>query len=304
MFTITVLGSGSSGNCALISTDQCHLLVDAGLSARQTVAKLDGLGIKPEQLDGILLTHEHCDHASGLEVLCRRREEIPIYCNKLTADALRHCGTLLKHRNWQFFTTGKDFEIKDIAVQTFSVPHDAVEPVGFMFHHERAALGFLTDLGYATKLVHERIRAATTLLIETNHDNNLLSADTKRPWSVKQRITSRHGHLSNEAAAGVIAQLLSAGNKLRRAVLGHLSSDCNSPELAVATIREKGAFSRPELEVFCASRKEVSARMVIEPTPPEPEVKPARVKEEAPAADPFQQMDLFGARPVESRFSV
>lgn len=294
MFTITVLGSGSSGNCALISTDHCQLLVDAGLSARQTVAKLAQLGVKPEELDGILLTHEHCDHASGLEVLCRRRDQLPIFCNKLTAEALRHGGCLREHRNWQYFTTGKDFEVKDIAVQTFSVPHDAVEPVGFMFHHEKAALGFLTDLGYATKLVHERIRAATTLLIETNHDNALLSADTKRPWSVKQRITSRHGHLSNEAAAGVIAQLLSAGGKLRRAVLGHLSSDCNSPDLAIATIREKGSFTRPELEVFCASRKDISACMVIEPAPPEPEVNPARVKEE-PAADPFQQLDFFGA---------
>ena len=294
MFSITVLGSGSSGNCALISTDRCRLLVDAGLSARQTVSKLDQLGVKPEELDGILLTHEHCDHASGLEVLCRRREQLPIFCNKVTAEALRHGGTLREHRNWQYFTTGKDFEIADIAVQTFSVPHDAVEPVGFMFHHERAALGFLTDLGYATKLVHERIKSATTLLIETNHDNALLSADTKRPWSVKQRITSRHGHLSNEAAAEVIAHLLAGGGKLRRAVLGHLSSDCNSPDLAIATVREKGAFSRPDLEVFCASRKDISARMVIEPSPPEPAAKPTRVKEE-PAADPFQQMDLFGA---------
>ena len=297
MFSITILGSGSSGNCALISTDRCRLLVDAGLSARQTVSKLDQLGVKPEELDGILLTHEHCDHASGLEVLCRRRDQLPIFCNKVTAEALRHGGTLREHRNWQYFTTGKDFEIADIAVQTFSVPHDAVEPVGFMFHHERAALGFLTDLGYATKLVHERIRAATTLLIETNHDNALLSADAKRPWSVKQRITSRHGHLSNEAAAEVIAHLLAGGGKLRRAVLGHLSSDCNSPDLAIASVRAKGAFSRPELEVFCASRKDISARMIIEPAPPVPAAKPARVKEE-PAADPFQQMDLFGAAVV------
>ncbi len=294
MFTITVLGSGSSGNCALISTDQCRLLIDAGLSARQTASKLAQLGVKPEELDGILLTHEHCDHASGLEVLCRRRDQVPIFCNKVTAEALRHSGTLREHRNWQYFTSGKDFEIKDIAVQTFSVPHDAVEPVGFMFHHQKAALGFLTDLGHATKLVHERVRAATTLLIETNHDNALLSADTKRPWSVKQRITSRHGHLSNEAAASVIAQLLAAGGKLRRAVLGHLSSDCNSPALALATVREKGTFSCPDLEVFCASRKDISARMVIEPAAPAPEAKPARVKED-PAADPFQQMDFFGA---------
>ena len=241
MFTLTVLGSGSAGNCALLTTDRCRLLVDAGLSAKQIVTRLAQVGIAPELLDGILLTHEHCDHASGLEVLCRKRAGLPIYCNPLTAETLRREGSCLgKHPNWHLFTTGHDFEIKDVAVQTFAVPHDAVDPVGFMFHHGAAALGYLTDLGFATKLVHERVRHATTLLIETNHDTKLLNADTKRPWSVKQRITSRHGHLSNEAAADVVALLLAKGAKLRRAVLGHLSRDCNHPDLAVSTVaREK-----------------------------------------------------------------
>jgi phosphoribosyl 1,2-cyclic phosphodiesterase len=110
----------------------------------------------------------------------------------------------------------------------FTVPHDAVDPAGFVLHHQRGALGFLTDLGFVTKLVHERVRTVHTLVIETNHDEKLLQNDVKRPWAVKQRIMSRHGHLSNAAAGAVIADLLSAN--LRRSVLGHLSRDCNRPE--------------------------------------------------------------------------
>src|SRR5258707_216116 len=106
MFSITVLGSGSSGNSALLTTEACHLLVDAGLSARQTTAKLALHGLKPEDLDGILLTHEHGDHVGGLEVLLRKREHIPVYCNKLTAETLQHGGALRDHRNWRFFQTG------------------------------------------------------------------------------------------------------------------------------------------------------------------------------------------------------
>ena len=296
MFTLTVLGSGSAGNCALIATDRCRVLVDAGLSARQMVTRLEQIGVGPEQLDGILLTHEHGDHCSGLEVLCRRFTALPIYCNALTADALRHGGCLREHRNWRLFPTGSDFEICDLAVQTFPVPHDATDPVGFMFHHGSAALGLLTDLGFATKLVHERVRAATTLLIETNHDSALLSACTKRPWSVKQRIMSRHGHLSNEAAAGVIGQVLQGGGHFRRAVLGHLSRDCNRPELALQAMRGAAGGAASGLEIFCAAQGEISARLVIEAVPrpaPEPAPESSRVAEAAPALN--LQMDWFGA---------
>ena len=304
MFTLTVLGSGSAGNSALLTTGNCRLLVDAGLSARQTVARLAQVGVAPEQLDGVLLTHEHGDHACGLDVLCRKFKELPIYCNALTAEVLRHDGGCLsKHGNWHLFKTGNDFAIKDIDVQTFPVPHDAVDPVGYMFHHGLAALGYLTDLGFATKLVHERVRAATTLLIETNHDSALLSADTKRPWSVKQRIMSRHGHLSNEAAAAVVAQMLAGGAKLRRAVLGHLSRDCNRPDLAIHAVRTQGGEGAVTLEIIAAAQAEVSARLLVEERVPEPvaiEPEPAPVRvAESPASRDKQrdtsQMDLFAA---------
>src|SRR5918997_2549137 len=125
MFSLTMLGSGSAGNAALIATEHCRLLVDGGLSARQLIVRLALCGVLPEQLDGVLLTHEHGDHVCGLEVLCRKFH-VPIYCNALTAEDIR-CGQLGMHRNCRLFRTGADFSICDITVQTFTVPHDAVE---------------------------------------------------------------------------------------------------------------------------------------------------------------------------------
>lgn len=260
MFSLTMLGSGSSGNAALIATDHCRLLVDGGLSARQLVVRLELCGVRPEQLDGVLLTHEHGDHVCGLEVLCRKYQ-IPIYCNALTAEAIR-CGSLGGHRNWRIFRTGAEFSICDITVLTFPVPHDAVEPVGFAFHAGRCGLGFITDLGYATKMLVERLREVHTLVIETNHDEKMLQACQFRPWPVKQRIMSRHGHLSNAAAATVVEQLLPG--KIERVVLGHLSRDCNSPELAKGAMQALLAKAgRGAIEVICADQRDISSRLHI-----------------------------------------
>src|SRR5450432_2878452 len=263
MFSLTMLGSGSAGNSALVATDHCRLLVDGGLSARQLVLRLALCGFTPNDIDGVLLTHEHGDHVCGLEVLCRKFE-LPIYCNALTAEAIRYPASagLGAHRNWRIFRTGSSFSICDITIENFSVPHDAVEPVGFVFHGGASALGYITDLGYATRLTIERLREVQTLVIETNHDEKLLQNDPHRPWPVKQRIQSRHGHLSNTAAATVIEQLLSG--KLERVVLGHLSRDCNTPELAAGAIRamlvQRG---RSEVEVHCAGQTEISVRFRI-----------------------------------------
>lgn len=260
MFSLTMLGSGSAGNSALIATDHCRLLVDGGLSARQLVLRLELCGVKPNELDGVLLTHEHGDHVCGLEVLCRKFR-IPIFCNALTAEAIRY-GSLGEHRNWRIFRTGAPFTICDITVESFSVPHDAVEPVGYTFHAGASALGYITDLGHATRLTIERLRQVQTLVIETNHDEKLLQNDPHRPWPVKQRIQSRHGHLSNAAAAAVVAQLLPG--KIGRVVLGHLSRDCNSPELAAGTVRaELEKCGRSDIEIFCAAQGEISPRFAI-----------------------------------------
>ncbi len=257
---LTLLGSGSSGNCALVETGTTRLLLDGGLSARQLALRLALCGVNPIEIDGILLTHEHLDHAGALHVWCKQFAT-PIYCNRLTAEVLQTQRPELR-KEWRYFLTGSAFTIGDISVEPFPVPHDAVEPVGFVLHDGNAALGFLTDLGVATKLVQERIRGAHTLVIETNHDEKLLQNDTRRPWSVKQRIMSRHGHLSNAAAAAVLAEC--AGGNLRRAVLGHLSRDCNSPELAVGAVRARlEECGAGEVEVVCATQREITARFAV-----------------------------------------
>jgi phosphoribosyl 1,2-cyclic phosphodiesterase len=259
MLAVRILGSGSAGNCALVETPGCRLLVDGGLSARQMCARLEAAGVEPGAIDAILVTHEHHDHASGLDVFCRRFQT-PVYCNAPTSEAIR--GSCRKE--FRLFLTGSDFVVGDITVQTFPVPHDAADPVGFILHHGGAALGFCTDLGFATKLVHERLRVADTVVIETNHDEKLLQEDSRRPWPVKQRIMSRHGHLSNIAAAEVLAGLL--GQRLRRAILGHLSRDCNTPALALGAVQSRLAadgVTAADVEVFCASQREVSARFCV-----------------------------------------
>ena len=230
--------------------------------------RLAQCGVTPGQLDGILLTHEHGDHVCGLEVLCRKFD-VPIYCNALTAEAIRCDGLFEEHRNWRIFRTGAEFSICDVIVQTFPVPHDAVDPLGFAFHSGSGGLGFITDLGYATKMIVERLRQVQTLVIETNHDEKLLQNDPHRPWPVKQRIQSRHGHLSNVAAANVIEELLLG--KIERVVLGHLSRDCNTPDLACSTIRASLAkCGKVDLDIYCANQSEISPRFRIGETAPGP----------------------------------
>src|SRR5205823_10219231 len=178
--------------------------------------------------------HEHSDHVQGLTTLCAKLQ-IPIFCNHLTQEAVE---TQLQARfDCRIFTTGATFEVGDVVVDTFSVPHDAYDPVGFLVRTSAGNIGFLTDLGHATNLVIERVRIANVLLLETNHDLKLLQADTKRPWSIKQRILSRHGHLSNDAAAGLVERIVSA--ELRHLYLGHLSRDCNQPERAIDAVRAR-----------------------------------------------------------------
>jgi len=227
----TILGSGSGGNCAYLETDSTRLLIDAGFSARQIRLRLAAIGRSPETLQGILITHEHGDHIHGLAVLCAQLH-IPIYCNRLTKDAIEEA--LEARFDCRIFQTGAAFDLGDVHVETFAVPHDAQDPVGFLLRTRGANVGFLTDLGHATRLVLERVRPANVLVLETNHDMRLLQDDTRRPWSVKQRILSRHGHLSNDAAAEVAQEVVHAD--LRHVYLGHLSRDCNRPELALRTV--------------------------------------------------------------------
>jgi len=248
----TILGSGSSGNCAYVETENCRVLVDAGFSPRQIRARLASIGRAPENLTAILITHEHSDHIAGLLGIADKFQ-IPVYCNRDTQDAtiwtfknkwskktnlaLETADTFKSKINWQLFTTGASFEIADILVETFSIPHDAQDPVGFLLRTASGNIGFATDLGHTTKLVLDRIRAANVLVLESNHDVKMLQDCPRRAWPLKQRILGRHGHLSNVAAAEAAAQIMSA--ELKYLYLAHLSRECNKPELAQHVMAEQ-----------------------------------------------------------------
>ena len=210
-------------------------MIDAGFSGRQIRERLATLGRVAEGLSGILITHEHGDHICGLGPLCGKTG-IPVYTNRLTQEAIQRQFPETRF-NFRRFETGNQFCLGSVGVQTFAIPHDAVDPVGFLLQTSSGNIGFLTDLGHVTKLIFERVRTANLLVLEANHDLALLQADTRRPWSTKQRILSRHGHLSNTAAAEAAAQL--AHPRLERVYLGHLSRDCNKPELAHREVSRK-----------------------------------------------------------------
>jgi phosphoribosyl 1,2-cyclic phosphodiesterase len=231
---LTILGSGSAGNCAYVETDETRILIDAGFSARQIRQRLASIGRAPENLSGILVTHEHSDHVHGIAILGEKLR-IPIYCNRPTQEAL--VSQLDARLEWRLFNTGASFEVGDILVETFAIPHDAQDPVGFLLRTAAGNIGFLTDLGHVTRLVVERVRTANVLVLEANHDVKLLQDCLRRPWSLKQRILGRHGHLSNDGAADAAEQVMSAG--LRQLYLGHLSRECNRPELAHNVVNER-----------------------------------------------------------------
>jgi phosphoribosyl 1,2-cyclic phosphodiesterase len=256
MVHLTVLGSGSSGNCAVVSTGETTLLLDAGLSAKQICARLETVGLSAEQLDGILLTHEHQDHTRGLEVFCKTRS-IPLLCTALTRETLVKDIPFRCAPAWKVMQTGCRFEFRDLKIECFPVPHDAVDPVGYLIADADARLGFLSDVGHITNLIRDRLAGVNSLFVEANYDAKLLDADTKRPWAIKQRISSRHGHLSNQQTAELIDEL--AHPALHHIVLGHLSDDCNDPALAVRHMREvldRKGFTQTQVQ--CAGRREVT----------------------------------------------
>jgi phosphoribosyl 1,2-cyclic phosphodiesterase len=230
----TILGSGSGGNCAYLETAEARILVDAGFSPRQIRKRLESIGRVPEKLNAILVTHEHSDHVQGLAGIAAKLK-IPIYCNRDTQEAFEfQLETKFECRR---FETGASFEIGDLLVDSFAIPHDAQDPVGFLIRTPAGNIGFVTDLGHATKLVLERVKPANVLVLESNHDVKMLQDCPRRSWSLKQRILGRHGHLSNEAAAEAAAHIMSGD--LKHLYLAHLSRECNRPELAHYVMAEQ-----------------------------------------------------------------
>lgn len=231
MIQMAVLGSGSDGNATLVQCGETLILVDAGLSAKQVVLRMKQLGVSPEELDGILITHEHSDHARGVDVLLRKLE-VPVYANAFTREALEY--KMKSPIRWKVFRSGQDFTLGELSVRSFCIPHDAAEPVGFVLNGQGTQLGMVSDVGHVTHLMREHLSGSDAIYIEANYDEDLLERDTKRPWSTKQRIASRHGHLSNLQTAEFLQEI--ACEKLNTVMLCHLSSDCNCPDIASRTV--------------------------------------------------------------------
>ncbi len=207
--------------------------MDAGLSRKETLARLAAIGEDPAQLDAVLVTHEHSDHVCGLGPLVRKSERpLPVYATKLTAPALA----------WEdfepvieTFQAGTGFAIGDIAVRSFTIPHDAVDPVGFCFEAGGVRVGLVTDLGYMPDSIRVHLRGCHFLLLEANHDLDMLKVGPY-PWSVKQRVMGRKGHLSNDVACDYIRDNLD--RETGTLVLGHLSEQNNHPEIVRLVARQ------------------------------------------------------------------
>ena len=250
-----ILGSSSGGNCALLQTGQTKVLIDVGFSAKRIGCLLEAVGESIDAIDAVFLTHEHSDHAQGIRGLAKRAD-LPVFANRDTADAVQAKAT--KPVNWKVFQTGTDFTFRDLKVRSFALPHDAYDPVGFIFNwggevdHSNIgnlftpprSLAWVTDLGYVPEHVKEHIRHVQTLVIEANYDEGLLERDEQRPWSIKQRIRGRHGHLSNNAAFDLVAEL-SQKSLLEKVYLAHLSKDCNNAHL----VRDKFASLSSSLSI-------------------------------------------------------
>jgi phosphoribosyl 1,2-cyclic phosphodiesterase len=248
--TVSVLGSGSRGNCALVSSTSTRILVDAGLSGRETFKRLRGLGERTEDISAILITHEHSDHVAGLERLAIKLN-VPVYLTEGTQHAWdRACrdglpggvrkdskdaGKLPNLPKSEHFFAGRSFRIGDIEISPFTIPHDAADPVGFTFRAEGIKIGFATDLGYMPVSVRNHLRGSTVLLIESNHDVERLRFGPY-PWSVKQRVMSRVGHLSNEALAEFFTN--DYDGVAEYVILAHLSEQNNHPEIARASAEQ------------------------------------------------------------------
>lgn len=247
-----VLGSGSSGNTAILRCEETIVMIDAGLGPRKTFARLDAAGIPLDSIGAILLTHEHGDHVGGLPALLRQIQ-CPVYATRLTAEEVRGQDPRNANADWQIFSSGSTFGIGQLEVTAFSVPHDAADPVGFTIRGTGASVAILTDLGHVNHSVVHHATGVNCLFVEANHDEDLLHRDTRRPFSIKQRIRSPHGHLSNNSAADLAAR--AATPALRSVILGHLSRDCNEPDLAVSVMRSAlQAFDG--VEVLAATENE------------------------------------------------
>ena len=231
MYGFCPLASGSKGNCLYFGSKNAKVLIDAGLSGKQIRMRLQQINVALEEIDAVMITHEHMDHIEGLKVLSKMN--IPVIANAGTARGI-YASLRVKPR-FKIFTTNETFEFKDLTVHPFSIQHDTLDPVGYTIRFDCQKMGICTDLGFASSLVVSNLEGCDYLYLEANHDVNMLHASS-RPEANKQRILGRQGHLANEASAGLLSAVSHAG--LKRVYLAHLSEECNHPDRALSVVRQ------------------------------------------------------------------
>lgn len=247
MLELCTLFSSSSGNCVYVSDGETRLLVDCGVSGKRIESGLKGIGVKPEEIHGVLLTHEHSDHITSVGIL-HRRYGWNIYANNLTWKAAESVVGKIDSSCLHFFCN--PFQIGGIEVSPFSIPHDAADPVGYRFSKGDSCVTVATDLGIITPEVEENLKGSDVVLLEANHDEEMLKMGPY-PYSLKRRILHHLGHLSNENAGKLCVRLAKSGTK--EILLGHLSKQNNIPELAYQTVvsylQEHAMLGQVKIEV-------------------------------------------------------
>lgn len=227
-----VLGSGSKGNATYVEAGGVGLLIDAGFSGVEIERRLSSLGLGVEVLAAILVTHEHGDHIRGVQALARRYK-LPVLTNRATMAAAGN--SLAKIDDWQEISAGQDYDFRGLRIHPFSVSHDASDTMGFVISHGGRVLGYCTDTGIISRLMHHRLSGCHGLILECNHDLEMLK-NGGYPPQLQQRIRSKEGHLTNSDAARFLIELIHDG--LEHVVLAHISESNNTHELAMATVQE------------------------------------------------------------------
>jgi phosphoribosyl 1,2-cyclic phosphodiesterase len=246
---ICVLGSGSRGNSTLVATERTRLLIDAGFSKKETFERLEAVGERPDGFDALVISHEHSDHVRGLRGIAAHLK-VPVYITGATRASIAWAPEL---KRVEAFSAGAKFSVGDVEITPFSVPHDARDPVAFTLQTQGLKIGIVTDLGYVPEMVRHHLRGCHCLIFESNHDLEMLRVGPY-PWPIKQRVMSRHGHLSNNATA----EFLTADYDGAAAVLvlAHLSEQNNHPEIArlsALEALERRSNGRPELHLASQS---------------------------------------------------
>lgn len=234
MFNFYSLYSGSSGNSLLVQTENTNVLIDAGVSSKKIETALNKLDLNPEKIDGILITHEHSDHVQGLGTFAKKYN-LPVYVNQKTLDAMPKQKEKIE-KNVNLIKIEEKFEINDLQIKPFAIPHDAANPCGFNICKENNKISIATDIGHMTNDILKNLEESVFVMLESNYDPEVLKC-SPYPFSLKTRIAGPTGHLSNEIAGKTISFLLKSG--LKNAMLGHLSKESNFPELAYKTVVEE-----------------------------------------------------------------